>query len=40
MLEHCGHIDAESIEEYLSIGGYGARPRPCSRCSRTRSSRP
>ena len=24
VLEHCGHIDAESIEEYLSIGGYGA----------------
>ena len=22
VLEHCGHIDAESIEEYLSIGGY------------------
>ena len=24
VLEHCGHIDAESIEEYLSIGGYSA----------------
>ena len=24
VLEHCGHIDAESIEEYLSIGGYEA----------------
>ena len=24
VLEHCGHIDAESIEEYLSIGGYQA----------------
>ena len=24
VLEHCGHIDAESIEEYLSIGGYAA----------------
>ena len=24
VLEHCGHIDAESIEEYLSIGGYTA----------------
>ena len=24
VLEHCGHIDAESIEEYFSIGGYTA----------------
>lgn len=24
VLEHCGHIDAESIEEYLAIGGYAA----------------
>ena len=24
VLEHCGHIDATSIEEYLSIGGYSA----------------
>ena len=24
VLEHCGHIDAESIEEYLAIGGYTA----------------
>ena len=24
VLEHCGHIDAESIEEYFSIGGYEA----------------
>ena len=24
VLEHCGHIDAESIEEYLAIGGYSA----------------
>jgi len=24
VLEHCGHIDAESVEEYLSIGGYEA----------------
>ena len=24
VLEHCGHIDAESIEEYFSIGGYSA----------------
>ena len=24
VLEHCGHIDAESIEEYFSIGGYAA----------------
>ena len=24
MLEHCGHIDATSIEEYLGIGGYTA----------------
>lgn len=23
-LEHCGHIDATSIEEYFGIGGYGA----------------
>jgi NADH-quinone oxidoreductase subunit F len=23
-LEHCGHIDATSIKEYLAIGGYGA----------------
>ncbi len=23
-LEHCGHIDATSINEYLAIGGYGA----------------
>ena len=22
VLEHCGHIDATSIEEYLGIGGY------------------
>ncbi|MCL2365477.1 MAG: NADH-quinone oxidoreductase subunit NuoF [Oscillospiraceae bacterium] len=24
VLEHCGHIDANSIHEYLSIGGYAA----------------
>ncbi len=24
VLEHCGHIDAESIEEYFAIGGYSA----------------
>ncbi len=24
VLEHCGHIDATSINEYLSIGGYSA----------------
>ncbi|MDL2207980.1 NADH-quinone oxidoreductase subunit NuoF, partial [Desulfovibrio sp. OttesenSCG-928-M16] len=24
VLEHCGHIDATSVEEYLAIGGYGA----------------
>ena len=24
MLEYCGHIDAESIEEYIAIGGYSA----------------
>ena len=24
VLEHCGHIDATSIEEYLGTGGYGA----------------
>ena len=24
VLEHCGHIDATSIEEYLGIGGYTA----------------
>ena len=24
VLEHCGHIDAESIEEYISVGGYTA----------------
>ena len=24
VLEHCGHIDAESIEEYIAIGGYTA----------------
>ena len=23
-LEHCGHIDATSINEYLAIGGYQA----------------
>ena len=23
-LEHCGHIDATSIEEYFAVGGYGA----------------
>ena len=23
-LEHCGHIDATSIEEYLGVNGYGA----------------
>ena len=22
VLEHCGHIDADSIYEYISIGGY------------------
>jgi NADH-quinone oxidoreductase subunit F len=24
VLEHCGHIDATSLKEYLSIGGYSA----------------
>ncbi|MCL2227131.1 MAG: 4Fe-4S binding protein [Oscillospiraceae bacterium] len=24
VLEHCGHIDANSIHEYLSVGGYAA----------------
>ena len=24
VLEHCGHIDAESIEEYIALGGYQA----------------
>lgn len=24
VLEHCGHIDADSIQEYISIGGYAA----------------
>lgn len=24
VLEHCGHIDATSIKEYLAIGGYSA----------------
>lgn len=24
VLEHCGHIDATSIKEYLAIGGYRA----------------
>ena len=24
VLEHCGHIDATSLEEYLAIGGYAA----------------
>ena len=24
VLEHCGHIDAEHIEEYIAIGGYSA----------------
>jgi len=24
VLEHCGHIDANSIHEYLSVGGYSA----------------
>jgi NADH-quinone oxidoreductase subunit F len=24
VLEHCGHIDATSIKEYLGIGGYAA----------------
>ncbi len=24
VLEHCGHLDAERIEEYIAIGGYGA----------------
>ena len=23
-LEHCGHINAESIEEYIAVGGYSA----------------
>ncbi|MCF0137288.1 MAG: 4Fe-4S binding protein [Oscillospiraceae bacterium] len=23
-LEHCGHIDAESIDEYIAVGGYSA----------------
>ena len=27
MLEHCGHIDAESIEEYIAKGGYTAFER-------------
>ena len=27
VLEHCGHIDATSIEEYLGIGGYRALER-------------
>ena len=24
VLEHCGHINAESVEEYIAIGGYSA----------------
>ena len=24
VLEHCGHIDANSLEEYLALGGYSA----------------
>ncbi|MCR5662416.1 MAG: NADH-quinone oxidoreductase subunit NuoF [bacterium] len=24
VLEHCGHIDADSIEEYIAVGGYAA----------------
>ncbi len=24
VLEHCGHIDADSIAEYIAVGGYGA----------------
>ena len=24
VLEHCGHVDAESIEEYIALGGYTA----------------
>ncbi|MEG1604131.1 MAG: NAD(P)H-dependent oxidoreductase subunit E, partial [Cloacibacillus sp.] len=27
VLEHCGHIDATSIKEYLAIGGYAAFER-------------
>ena len=22
VLEHCGNIDAESIDEYIAVGGY------------------
>ncbi len=29
VLEHCGHIDATSLQEYLAIGGYKALKRRC-----------
>ena len=29
VLEHCGHIDATSIREYLAIGGYRAFEKAC-----------
>ena len=29
VLEHCGHIDATSITEYLAIGGYEAFEKAC-----------
>lgn len=34
VLEHCGHIDAESIEEYIAGGGYLALAKVMSEMSR------
>lgn len=34
VLEHCGHIDAESIEEYVAGGGYFALAKVMSEMSR------
>ena len=31
VLEHCGHIDAESIEEYMAVGGYAALAKALSK---------
>ncbi len=39
VLEHCGHIDATSIQEYIAMGGYRASRRPSSRWMARRSWR-
>ena len=35
-LEHCGEINAESIDEYIAVGGYTALERHCLTCPATR----